>query len=360
MKTLSTLLLLCVFSINHSFAQCDSLLREGASIGPVCENEWLDIDLATLEYRKGGTWSSSLTNLKSSRLRGYIGSNAYLYYTYTGANSSCTSTDSIYLKVNPLPSIKTTIPSGVCWNEQCFPLTFNATPYGGEWFDTSNVKQFVTGGKFCPSLTPKLDKIARYSLFYTYQDPTTNCADTATTYITVKPLPIVELSADVVKFSIKDDVLSLDDFVVKVNGEGRWNGPGVVEISNKYFFDPAEVQFDTTNVYKLIYNYFSKVGSAPWCDNQDTLEVKLTNGRITTHNETLKSEELSVFPNPTTGNISVLNPLAFNLKVYNLSGQLILDEKYKKGSANIQLPKGIYWLTVRDVKQVKTQKVVVY
>jgi len=249
----------------------------------ICFKEKVTLNIK--ETSKGSTfeWWDDLKDTANSPI--YIGesytdkpSTSTFYgirWTETLMGLTCTQFDSVSVKVNELPSIKVEKPTDVCENETEFPLTFYATPYGGLWFDTISNKEIIKQGKFYPKIagangtSPKL-----HNLFYTYQDPITKCRDTVETIITVKPLPIVELSEDTIAMCNTEDPRPLAQYVVKVAGQGSWSGPGVTQVGGKFVFDASLVNY-IQGYYMLIYNFEAKLGTPPYCDNQDTLYVNL-------------------------------------------------------------------------------------
>ncbi|MFY0675038.1 MAG: T9SS type A sorting domain-containing protein [Bacteroidia bacterium] len=361
MKNLIVVLALILpFLVN---GQCDSLLKTENLLSPVCENEYVNFILTDLENRKGGVWSSNNPNFSTFQVKGYIKTNTTFYYTYIDSIKNCTAVDSIYLRSNKVPELRLLKPADVCWNTEDFPLTFNATPYGGTWFDTVDTRAFVENGRFFPNRTPRTDggKLWAYSLFYTYKDPGTQCTDTNETIINVKQLPIVNLKYDAIRFSTKDTLLLLDTLIqFPENQSGYFNGPGVIyKKDSGFYFDPAEVAFDTVYSYNLVYRFVWKIGSQPYCENYDTVKLTLTKSGITTDINTTQ-KIAAVYPNPTKGELNIEDELPFKLEVYNSQGQIIIVENTLKKSHTLNLPKGVYWLRLESVNQSKTQKVIVH
>ena len=199
----------------------------------------------------------------------------YMKWSETKSGLTCTEFDSVFVKIKDLPELKVLKPADVCENSEDFPLTFNATPYGGEWFDTVSTKEFVKQSRFYPKEAGANGlNIKTHALFYTYQDPITKCRDTAVTTINVKPLPEVELSEDYVTMCNTEDPRELGQYVIKQAGKGTWSGPGVIFESGKYKFDAKEVNY-IQGEYQLIYKYIWAVGTKPYCENTDTMILKL-------------------------------------------------------------------------------------
>ncbi|MGB0430351.1 MAG: T9SS type A sorting domain-containing protein [Bacteroidia bacterium] len=345
-------------------AQCDSLFVDDAkpTFSAVCANEHLDVDLTKYIYRTGGTWSSTNSDFQNGKIKGYLKESSTFYYTYTDKLTNCTATDSIIIKSKEVPDLNMQKPADVCWNSPDFPLTFNATPYGGTWFDTVDATNFIEKGRFYPIRTTKDDggKPWKYDLFYTYTDPITKCSDTSSIPIIVKQLPIVKLKYDVITFSIRDTFIFLDTLIEKPKiGSGTFSGTGVVyKKDTGYFFNVHQTNLDSTKNYSIWYTHIWKSGTQPHCGNADTVAIKLTTG-ITTDIAQHKTE-VAIYPNPSTGAVSIQNNIPFKLEIYNPQGQLVLNNNSELTQHQITLPAGTYWLRVKDVKHTKTQKIVVY
>lgn len=209
-------------------------------------------------------------------------------WTETLNGMTCTLYDSVFVKVNPLPDIELTEPGVVCENGDPIVLAFNSRPIGGEWFDTLASKDYVAFGRFYPGIAGANGELQKtHPLFYTYQDPITRCIDTQQTSITVKPLPIVELSEEEVPMCTTEDPRELGQYVVKVSGEGRWDGPGVTQIGADYYFDPKDPVIGLKpDVYELIYTYTHRKSTVqPFCSNSDTMYIRLIKVPVVTAGE---------------------------------------------------------------------------
>jgi gliding motility-associated-like protein len=256
------------------------------TIEPVCLKDSVHAEVS--ETSPGSTFEwwytpdSSSTPFHIGEKYDDLQSQSYYYYmrwTETKQGLTCSEYDSVFVKIKDLPEIKMLKPADICENGDDFPLTFNATPYGGEWFDTVSNVDFIRQSRFYPGLagadglTPKL-----HMLFYTYEDPITQCRDTNAISITVKPLPEVELNEEKVPMCNTEDPRPLNQYVANNTGNpnpaGTWSGPGVQKVGNDYVFDASLVNY-IQGEYMLIYNYVWKSGAQPHCDNSDTLIINL-------------------------------------------------------------------------------------
>lgn len=231
---------------------------------------WLNpADSANTPYQVGETMRHDPTSSQ------YYG----IKWTESLNNMTCTQYDSVYVKVNPLPTISLVEPGSVCENGDPIILAFNGSPIGGEWFDTVTTgDHYVEFGRFYPDVAGASGELQKtHPLFYAYEDPITKCRDTADTKITVKPLPLVELSEEEVPMCNTESARPLGQYVIKVSGEGKWEGVGVTKVGNDYFFDAAHPLVGyQPGKYELIYTYtHTKSTTAPFCSNSDTMYIRL-------------------------------------------------------------------------------------
>ena len=93
---------------------------------------------------------------------------------------------------------------------------------------------------------------------------------------------------------------------------------------------------------------------------QQAFEISTTLGI----NQTSINLELSIYPNPTTGYLTLKTKKSENIsyQLFNLQGKLIKDKKVTKNNTNIQmneLPKAIYLLKVaKNNKIIKSFKII--
>jgi gliding motility-associated-like protein len=141
------------------------------SYGPVCVNATaVDLNGGT---PAGGTYSG--TGVTGTSFTPSSNTQT-ITYSYTDGNS-CTNTATTVITVNALPIVSAGTYGPVCVN--ALPVNLNnGTPIGGTYSGTG-----VTGTSFSPSSNTQ-------TITYSYTDANT-CTNTATTVITVNPLPVV-------------------------------------------------------------------------------------------------------------------------------------------------------------------------
>lgn len=358
MKKLFLLGLLALFASPRLSAQCDSLLSDSAIDRIACENEKILLNLGVYAYRKGGIWSSP--ELGSSNANSVKQSFSYsqdLTYTYRDNSTGCSASESIYIKVNPLPSVNAAKPADVCANEPCFSLVLNGTPLGGVWTADNSTKNYMDSGKFCPSkVNVPTNQFTNVYLKYTYTD-LNGCSSSSTTAIIVRGLPDIKVK-DSIQMLDTDSFLLLDKMIDPSSSTGgSWSGPGVVNIGGKPYFLPSEVQ-RKKGFYNLVYTYTNN-GAIPRCSARDTTVIELTDQLVST-GDTEPMEQLQVYPNPSQGVVVLQHVKAFQYRVFDVNGKLIESSASFLHRSELQLEEGVYWLSVHyQSGQRQTQTVVV-
>jgi len=173
-----------------------------------------------------------------------------LTYTYTDANG-CTSTATNTITVNPLPVVTwvaTLAPQ--CINESGYALT-GGSPAGGTYSGPG-----VNGNLFNANA---IGVAGVYTLTYTYQNPLTNCINSATNTIVINNLPAVGFPGILPDQCVNSTVLVLN---TGFPAGGTYSGPGVV--GNNFNASVAGV-----GVWTITYTYESAQG----CVNSATNTV---------------------------------------------------------------------------------------
>ncbi|MDX5348162.1 MAG: hypothetical protein LPJ89_02670, partial [Hymenobacteraceae bacterium] len=105
--------------------------------------------------------------------------------TFSYSQNGCTVTATQDVEVNALPVVSLGSFSSVCVDEPGFALT-GGMPTGGTYSGPG-----VSSGNFVPSSAGA----GTHTITYTYTDLTTGCSNSATSTITVKPLPTINFAA---------------------------------------------------------------------------------------------------------------------------------------------------------------------
>ncbi|WP_346882279.1 spondin domain-containing protein [uncultured Algibacter sp.] len=113
-------------------------------------------------------------------------------------------------------------------------------------------------------------------------------------------------------------------------------------------------------------NITSLMGVAPF-NNEKVAQITITLESVLSNNDVTKIEDISIFPNPTHGEINISNVKDINLKaieVYDFLGRLVKNIPVKSNSNKIKadlssLNKGGYLLNLKSDNGNKTQKLII-
>jgi hypothetical protein len=178
------------------------------SYGPLCIN---GAAITLGGTPAGGTWSG--TGVTGNSFDPGVGTQT-LTYTYSDGNG-CTSSATTTVTVNEAPVVIAGSYGPVCIDAA--DITLSGTPSGGSWSGTG-----VSGTNFDPG-------VGTQTLTYTFTDGN-GCTNSATTTVTVNPLPVVSAGSY--------GPLCIDGAAVTLGGTpegGTWSGTGVSGNS----FDPS-------------------------------------------------------------------------------------------------------------------------
>lgn len=183
----------------------------------------------TYSWSPGGATTSSISPVVSSTTA----------YTLT-VNDGCSSVSSapVTVTANPAPTVTLGSFPSVCSGSAPYALT-GGSPAGGTYSGAG-----VSGGIFTP---PVVTVVTMHTITYTYTNPVTGCTGTATSYITVKPLPVVT-------FAPLANVCSGSAAFTLTGGSpsgGTYSGTGV---SGNIFTPPVVT---TATTYTITYSYTS-------------------------------------------------------------------------------------------------------
>ncbi len=132
---------------------------------------------------------------------------------------------------------------------------------------------------------------------------------------------------------------------------------GVNILTNSYTMsstlDGAEFSEGTTQV---IWTAYDNSGTAATCTFNITVNLYVDN-------ENMNLANLDIYPNPTSGIVYVKLPEANSmLKVYDVSGKLIMSKHNLSGTAKLDLsnlPKGVYIIKAVSDKDIRTSKITI-
>ncbi|MCD6332938.1 MAG: hypothetical protein J7L89_06665, partial [Bacteroidales bacterium] len=187
-----------------------------------CVNDTLKLYITN--YRGSATWQQSLngtdwTPLSDTGDTLQLIATQHQYYRTEIIEGTCQPvySDIIELIINDPPVVTLNPKDSTCLNETAFILS-GGSPAGGTYWGDG-----VVDGKF----NPQMAGTGLHELFYSYRDPETHCADTASAMIRVLPLPDEAHAGDDQTDLVVDSVQL--DGNSPVNGTGTWTiieGPG--------------------------------------------------------------------------------------------------------------------------------------
>ncbi len=285
-----------------------------SSAGSVCAAE-------SVTLTGGGastyTWDNNVTDAVS------FVPTATTQYMVTGTDSNgCVNTATTTVTVNPLPSvIATSTAAAVCAGSIVTLTGSGAATYTWD----NNVTDAVS---FVPTATTTYIVTGSDSL---------GCLNTASTTVTVNPLPILFVLASSQVYCSSDVAGALS---ANPTG-GLWSGPGVTGNS----FDPSVAGF---GLHSIVYTYTD----ANSCSNSDSL-IMTVNACVGI-NEITNVNLFSVYPNPAQSVINVkadATLLGSVYIVYDNTGKVVLSGKLNSEKTTLEidnLSEGIYMFSIGE------------
>lgn len=268
------------------------------------------------------SWTGGITNGVSFP----ISSQATFEVTGTGSNG-CTNTDQVTIFVNNAPNVSAG-PDRIICNGQT--ITLNGS--GASSYDWDNGA--VNGVAFTPVLGTT-----------TYTVTGTNaggCTAQDQMTVTVNQLPNVTISAIPI-FCLSDGSAALTQ---GTPSGGTYSGTGVTGV----VFSPATAGL---GIHPVSYTFTDLNGC-----------VNTANGTITVDQclglDALAENEVSVYPNPTTGLTVIEFPGTFNYVVSDAQGRIVLDGSASEGTKLdlTSFSDGVYQLTIQAENTAITVRVV--
>lgn len=256
-------------------------------------------------------------------------------YSYTDGNG-CSASAEDTITVNALPNVSVTIADDVvCADAPA--VTITTSPTGGTLSGTG-----VNGSEIDPAVAG----VGTSNVSYVYTDAN-GCSNTSTADIEVLELPTVGIS-------LPADTLCTDEVAIDLTGYGSpaggvFNGSAVAG-SNLDISNAGSISVD--------YTYTDTNG----CANKAvaSLEVEVCIGI-----DDIDNNLLSVYPNPTNGNIYIElagTPID-EVLVYNATGELVLQQTFNGTVQAVldlsELPAGVHLLRTQSNGKWHQSRVVV-
>lgn len=255
--------------------------------------------------------------------------------TITDANG-CTQTATVTVTVNPLPVASAGSNSSVCEGSNVCFAGSGGTSY--QWVGPCG----FSGTQQNPCV---MAVGAGCGGTYTVTVTDTNgCTDSATTTLTVNPLPVVSYTQSPAVVCINWNPITLSP---GTPAGGIYSGPGVSGST----FDPVAAGSGT---WDIVYTYTDSNGCGDSAVQQVTVDIC---SGIT---ETTAANELFVYPNPCSEMVTVVSEATGTLQLYNLPGELLREATLQQNRSTLDLqdlPAGVYFIRIINGATVRTQKI---
>ncbi len=287
---------------------------------PVCLNH-----SGTLTALGANTYTWSTGSTGSSIV---VPPNAGTIYTVTGANSqTCISSSTVQLSTAFPPTLSVSGNTQICEGQTTSLLANGASTYS--W--SNGVNSPFT------SLSPTSTSV--YSVIGT--DAMTNCFSANSITVTVLPRPVLNISGD----------------TLLCNGESTTllaSGANTYSWSTGSLSPNINISPFSNSVYTL-----QGMNAAGSCSSTRIITV-LVNPCTGLYATTPSNETISIYPNPTSGNLNLNIYTECEVQLMNTSGELLLSKSYFPGTYNLNLsnlPAGIYFLEVRNTEGLNILKI---
>ncbi len=254
-------------------------------------------------------WSNNATTAAIT-----VSPNTTTIYTVTGTTNGCTDTKTVAVTVNAKPTITINSPS-ICVGQSATLTASGATTY--TWNTNSNSASIVVS----PSVTTN----------YTVNGTNTNgCSNTKTLSVTVNAKPIITINSP----------------SICVGQSATLTATGATTYTWNTNSNSASIVVSPS----ITTNYTVNGTNTNGCSN--TKSITVTVNACTGINEAQLPNELSVYPNPTKDNITVVSNPNFIGKTYSITdqlGKLITNGKLTSDNTKISLssfPNGLYFVKI--------------
>ena len=282
---------LTICEIKKLYQSGSPVITANTNLSNVCEGS--DVNLSS---SGSNTYSWTPGNISGDNVTVNVTSSTDFLVTATDLDG-CIDTASVYVDVNPLPIVTSTITDSLfCIDESAVSLTGN--PSNGTWTGTG-----VSSGNFNPSVAGT----GSHVLNYIFTDGN-SCTDSVYQEMIVNSLPTIAISSPISFFCDYNNAVNLTSSPVG----GTWVGTGVVGNT----FSPPIAGVGN---YYITYEYTDANG----CSNSDSLFMEV--GACLGLNENI-FENISIHPNPThsTFTISGINQNDFSsIEILDITGKLL-------------------------------------
>ncbi|WP_347219514.1 T9SS type A sorting domain-containing protein [Chryseobacterium sp.] len=224
--------------------------------------------------------------------------------------------------------------NGVIFNIISHTSNFDIGNYPGTgWNGTANDNSYIdnTGSvsianpnaSFSIKTTSNLFKVNRFWVYVTNQ--LSNPAATGTLTVTGKLSGVTKFSA-----------IKSNNFSTSI---GVTNGYTLIDLTNLNGQNYSNIVIDQLQLTLGGNYYYLGLDGFRW--------VKDSNIVLATSENKVSKKEVSIYPNPTNGPLSIHSEKAAEAKIYSVDGKILKAVQVQKGSNEINisdLPKGIYFI----------------
>ena len=264
-----------------------------------------------------------------------VSPNSNTTYTVTGSNGSCTSSNTISINVTTTPTVNiSSNPLLLCGNNNITLTATGANTY--TWMPGNIINNSIT--------TSSLNT-------YTLTGNNGNCSSSKTiavqgTNILMQPISQTTITGtNVTMIATSSNSLATYQWQTDI-------GFGFQNISNAGQYSGVTTATLTINNLSLMNNnsLYRCIISAPSCiltSNTATLTVTDATGI----NELSLLQNITIYPNPTSSEITINSSVKFTtIKILNAIGQILLTQESSSIVSVSTLSKGIYFIELYDEK----------
>ncbi len=197
------------------------------------------------------------------------------------------------------------------------------------------------------SITPSPINTTTYTVYgvttFTAFNVSNASMGTATTIVTVNPLPTVTATSNTISLCA-DSTATL-----------QANGAVTYTWSTSAITPTIAITPTVTTTYTV-----TGTGTNT-CIDMTTVTQTVTNCSTASIKQFISNNELTIYPNPSTGSISIANTSNIDeLKVSDMLGQVVYEAKPNNTNTTLQLNNaGVYFITLTSGTAVKTQKIII-
>lgn len=240
------------------------------------------VTLDAMNPGAGYLWNDSTT------AQTLVAGSAGTYYVTVTDSNGCSASDSVNVMINANPTVNLGVDTAQCGGT----VTLDAQNAGSMymWSDSSAAQTLT---------------VAVSGSYYVNVTDANGCSGSDTVMVTINTLPTVTGNAS-------SSSVCVDDADVTLTGSpvgGMWTGPGVTGNN----FDPSI----GAGAQVLTYSYTDSAGCSGTAVT--TINVSACVGI----NEAVEGSQLSVYPNPTFGTVTVATSIPTEIVIFNAIGEVV-------------------------------------